>query len=142
MGRVDLGMVRQREEPPEAPMERPGARVGRPGQVGPPDGADEERVARQHEPRLRPARLVGNNETEALGRMAGRMEHADHNVPADELLPVGERREGKRHVRGLVQAVLSARAGGEGAAPDPWSAWMWLSTTRVIFVPLRVANSR
>ena len=51
--------------------------------------------------------------------MAGRMEHADHDVPADELLPVGERRERERHVRGLVETVGGARAGRELTASRP-----------------------
>ena len=51
--------------------------------------------------------------------MAGRVEHADHDVAADELLPVGERREREGDVRGLVQAVGRARAGRELAAARP-----------------------
>jgi hypothetical protein len=47
------------------------------------------------------------------------VEHADHDVPAVELLPVGQRREREGDVRRLVQAVVGARAGRELAASRP-----------------------
>jgi hypothetical protein len=44
------------------------------------------------------------------------MEHADHHVPTVERLAVGQRREREGHIRGLVQAIVGARPGGELAA--------------------------
>jgi hypothetical protein len=115
----NLCVIRQRKEPPQASVKGPGARLGRPGKIGPPHGADKEGVPRQDEPRVGPARLVGDHQAEALRRVARRVEDADHDVAADELLPVGQRREREGYIRGLVQAIVGACTGRERAATRP-----------------------
>ena len=60
------------------------------GQVGARDVADEQRVAGQHRPRLRPARGVDQREGRVLGPVAGRVQGAHDDAPELELPAVVE----------------------------------------------------
>ena len=73
--------------------------------IGPADGADEQRVAGQHEPWLGPALQVGHEQADALGRVARRVQHLDARVAELDLVPVAERRERTGDVCRFVQAV-------------------------------------
>ena len=71
-----VGELEQAVERVEEPF---GALGGADRKVGPGGVADEERVARQHEPRLIAARGVGHGQAAVLGAVAGRVDHAERD---------------------------------------------------------------
>ena len=117
VGRVDLGVVRKCEEPPEAPMERP-------GDWPPPRRADRaarpcpRRAYRPSERTRAPVRGSCRSRRDRRCRACGPGVWSTRitTFPQNDLLAVGERREREGHVGGLVQAVGRARAGGERPA--------------------------
>ena len=62
-------------------------------QIRPSDGADEQRIARQHEPRLGSALQIGHQQTHALRRVAGRVDDFDARVSKLDLFTVANRCE-------------------------------------------------
>jgi len=60
-------------------------------EVRPPDRPDEERATRQEEPRLVGAGRIGDGVGDVLGRVPGRLEGDDPQVPDEELLTIGQR---------------------------------------------------
>ena len=93
-----LDAVRQLEQPPEGVEEPLGAFDRADGEVGPGRVADEERVAREDEPRLVGARRVDDGEAAVLGPVTRRVDHAHRDGADRELVAVLERRRaGTRH---------------------------------------------
>ena len=89
-----------------------------PGQVRPPDRADEQGIAGDHEPGLFTATLVGNQQTDAVQGVARRVQHLDDDVAGLDHVVVVQRMERKFHEFGiaLVQAVVRASQLRESAA--------------------------
>ena len=101
-------------------------------EVGPRGVADQQRVAGDHEPRLVAARAVDHLEAAVLGPVAGRVHDADDDVAQRDLLAVVERLV---RVLGLGRGMDMNRQPCSSAKrpwPDTWSAWVWVSSTRVI----------
>ncbi len=97
-----LDAVAEIDEPAQA-VEQPlgaGHRLDR--EVGPRRVADEERVAGEHEPRLRAARAVDHGERAVLGPVARRVDRAEHDVAEHDLRSVDERLVRERRAGGLV----------------------------------------
>ena len=63
-----------------------------------------------------PRLQIGHDQADALGRVAGRVQHPDARVAELDLLAVVERLERERHVGRLVQAVRGAGPSGERRA--------------------------
>jgi hypothetical protein len=63
------------------------------GEVGARCVADQQRIARDDEPRLVAAGAIHDCKTRMLGPVPGRVEDADHDVAEGNLLPVGKRLE-------------------------------------------------
>ena len=93
-------------EPAEAlvqrAVQRRGPLVAGHGEVGPPAVADEERVAREHEPRLVAARAVGHDQAAVLGAVPGRVEHVQRDVADVDAVGVAQRPVLVDGVRDLV----------------------------------------
>src|SRR5712691_4343232 len=107
MRRVDLDVVREGQQLAwDAVVEHARVLPDLPGQVRTADRADEERVAREYEPRIGPAPKVGDQERDAIRGVPGGVEHLDPGVAQLDLLAVDQRRERKSHLRRLVQAVV------------------------------------
>ena len=73
---AELEQPAQRAEQALGALERPDREIG-PGCV-----ADEERVAREHEPRLVAARAVDDGEAAVLRAVTGRVDHAQDTSPS------------------------------------------------------------
>jgi hypothetical protein len=85
---VHLDAVRQLEQPLQARVEVAGAVGGVDGEIRARGVPDEQRVARQHEPRIGGAAAVDDDEAAVLRAMAGRVHDAQHDLAGDELVPV------------------------------------------------------
>jgi hypothetical protein len=77
-------------------------------EVGPSRLADEQRVAREDEPRLVATRPVDHGERAVLRPVAGRMNRSHDDVAEDDLLSVGERIVRERSVGGRVHPYRHA----------------------------------
>ena len=86
-----LDAVGELEQPAQRVEEPLGALGGADREVGPRGVADEERVARQHEPRLVAARGVDHGEAAVLGPVAGRVDHAQRDGADLDRVAVGHR---------------------------------------------------
>ena len=84
------------------------------GEVGAGDVADEQAVAAQHRPRLRPPRAVDQRERGVLGPMPRRVQRADGDAPQRELPAVVE---GLVGVVGVGEAVDVDGGAGRGRQP-------------------------
>jgi hypothetical protein len=84
-------------------------------EVGSGGVADEQRVARQQEPRLVRAGRVRDSEAAVLGPVAGRVDAAEPHVPDDELGAVLERVAGVPRLGERVDADGHAVVDGEPA---------------------------
>ena len=68
MGGIDLEITGKRQEFfVNAPVEFSGVLPGAARQIRPADRPDEQRVAREHEPWLRPAFQIGDQQADTLG---------------------------------------------------------------------------
>src|SRR4249919_3098405 len=101
VARVDLDPVPELDDPPQGVEEplRAVARVDR--EIGPRGVTDEERVAREDDPRIRAAAAVTHREATMLGAVARRVDAAEHDVAEHDLRSV---------LHGLVW-VLGERVG-------------------------------
>jgi hypothetical protein len=86
-----LDAVRQLEQAPQRVEEALGALLRADGEVGPRRVADEERVARQDEPRLVRARAVDHREAGVLRPVAGCVDRAQHDLAQLDLGAVLQR---------------------------------------------------
>ncbi len=91
MARIDLDAVAELGQPAQAVEEPLGARDRLDGEIGPRGVADEQRVAGEHEPRLRAARAVDDGERAVLRPVTGRVDRPDDDVAELDLCPVHER---------------------------------------------------
>ena len=73
-GREELDAVRQLEQPAQRVEEPLGALLRADREIGPSRVADEERVAREDEPRLSRARAVDDREARVLRPVPGRVD--------------------------------------------------------------------
>ena len=113
----DGGRKRPRRPRPRGPVARP---------------ADEQRVARDHEPRLVAARAVAHDEAAVLRcARACAARGARPGRPSAR----GRRRAGRTRTRA---SLPDASRPGRGARargrpwPETWSAWVWVSSTRTM----------
>ena len=141
--RVDLDAVAELDEPPERVEEPLGALARLDGEVGPRGVADEQRVAGQDEPRLRPAREVADGEAAVLRPVPRRVDAAEDDV--------AERRSRRRppaascgYSASAAGWMLTGRSCSSASRPWPerWSACVCVSTTRTRRTPRRSASSR
>lgn len=118
MPRIDLDPVAEIDEPAQGVEEPLGPVERLDRKIGPCCIADEERVARKHEPRLVTARAVDHREGAVLRPVARRVQRAHEDVAELDLGAVGERLVRKRGLCGLVnpyrQAVLEREAAVTG----------------------------
>ena len=99
MGGEDLDVVRQLEQLAvdalvELLRERGFGALSE--QIGPADAAREERIAGEHEPGLGPARVVGDQERDAVRRVPRRVQDGDPHVTKVVRLPIVEAHVGER----------------------------------------------
>jgi hypothetical protein len=116
---VDFQVIRQRQQHLEQARVQPPRLAGGlflAQQIGPPDVADEERVAGEDEPRLLGAGAVADQQAEALGRVAGGVEDPHEVVAQLDLLAIAERYEREGHRGGLVQVDGCAGRGRQRAS--------------------------
>ena len=118
-------------------VERRSAFVARDREVGPPAVADEQRVARQHEPGLVAARAVGDDDAAVLRAVPGRVEDVERDVADLDAVAVAQRPVLVDRVRDLVDrdpaAVLlredrraprrGRRAYGSRSRPTSCASW-------------------
>src|SRR5688572_2852655 len=115
MSRINLEIAGKHEQlAMNTVVQLPGVLTSPPRQIRAPNRSNEQRIARQHEPRLRPSPQIGNHQTNAFRCVAGRMQHPDPRIAELELLLVTKRLEREVHVRGLVQAITRSRLFREG----------------------------
>src|SRR5438105_4581000 len=82
---VDLDAVRELRQPAKRTEQALGALARGHGQIGSRSVADEQRVAREDEPRLVSPRPVGDREAAVLRPMAGRVNRAEaHRADLDD----------------------------------------------------------
>ena len=114
MGRIDLDPVGQRQQ--HAAQRLPEI-LGRRGtaEVGASDGADEERVAGEDEPRLGGTRVVGHEQADRVGGVAGRVAGLQLDVAEADHVAVGERRVREGHPGRAVHVDGGLGGGGEVA---------------------------
>ena len=114
MTRIDLDAVAELDEPAQRVEEPLGAVQRLDREVGACRVADEERVAREHEPRLVAARAVDHREGAVLGAVARRVDRADDDVAELDLGAVCQRLVRKRRFGCRMdahrQAVLEREA--------------------------------
>ena len=112
-----LDAVGELEQPPER-VEEPLRALGRPDrEIGAGRVADEERVARQHEPRLVGARRVDHGEAAVLRPVARRVDAPEDDVPDLELVAVRQRIVRVRDLGGRVDGHRDAVIEREAAVP-------------------------
>ena len=110
MRRIDLELAWQRQQLVMNAVEQlAGALLHAAWQVRPPDGADEQRVAGQHEPRVGAAAQVGDDEAHALRRVPGRVQHPHTGVAELDLLSIVQGLEVHVDLGRRVKADLSER---------------------------------
>ena len=102
VSRIDLDSVAEIGQPAQAVEEPLGALDRLDGEIGSRGVADEERVAREHEPRLRPAGAVDHGEGAVLRPVARRVDRPDDDVSELDLAAVDERDVRVRRAGGLV----------------------------------------
>ena len=86
---IDLEVVRQRQELlVEAGIEPRGILAGSTRKIGTPDGADEQCIPRQHEPRVGTAFEIGDHQADALRRVTRRVKHFHAGVAKFDLVAV------------------------------------------------------
>ena len=111
---VYLDAVAELDEPVQRVEQPFGSFDGLDGEVRACCVTDQERVAREHEPRLVAARAVDDRERAVLRAVAGCVDRADDHPAELELGPVGERLVPERRARGAVdadrEAVLESEA--------------------------------
>src|SRR5213083_403482 len=114
VGGIDLDAVGQRQQ--HAAQRLPQI-LGRRGaaEVGATDGADEERVAGEHEPRLGGARVIGHEQAERVRGVAGRVTRPQLDVAEAEAVAVRQRLVRERHAGRAVDVDGGLRDGGEVA---------------------------
>ena len=95
-------------------VERGGALFARDGEVGAPAVADEERVAREHEPRLVAARAIGDDDAAVLGPVARRVQDVERDVADVDAVAVAQRAVLVDGVRNLVDRDPGAVGGARG----------------------------
>ena len=120
VGREDLDVVRKLEElAVEALVELLRERCFRAlsEQIGPAHAAREERIAGEHEPGLWPSGLVGDQERDAVRRVAWRVQDGDPHVTKVVLLPILEVHVGELDRGRLVDENRARRSRARGAAP-------------------------
>ena len=91
MARVDLDSVAELDQPAERVEEPLGALASVDGEIGPGRVPDEQGVARQDEPRLGPAREVGDGEAAVLRAVPRRVDAAQDDLADGDLVAVLER---------------------------------------------------
>ena len=103
---IDLDVVRQRHQLlVDAVVELGGKVVGVGVKVRPADGADEQRVAGQDEPRIRTAAKIGDEKADAVVAVPRRVNDFDARIAEFDFLAVVEGFERKRNVRRLIQLI-------------------------------------
>ena len=102
MAGMNLDAVRQLEQPLEAVVQLARALGRLDGEVRAGSLADEERVARQRQPRLVAPLSVADRERAVLGPVAGRVDDADRDRPHRDLGAVLQRIEVVLRLRGRV----------------------------------------
>ena len=118
VAREHLDAVGQLEQPPQRVEEARGALAALDREVGPGRVADEERVAREHEPRLVGARRVDDGEAAVLGPVARRVDRADPRpFPTASSSPSSERVVRVLDLGGGVDAHRDAVLEREAAVP-------------------------
>src|SRR6266704_6159986 len=117
MGRVDLQLAGKREQlVVNRGVERRSVPLLLARQVGASDGAYEECIPSQDEPRLGAAPQIGDKQRDALRRVPGGMQDPNERVPQLEHLPIPEWLEREGHISGAVQMIDRTGRGGERAA--------------------------
>ena len=102
MAGMNLDAVRQLEQPLQAVVQLACALGRLDGQIRPGRFADEQRVARQGQPRLVRPRSVADRERAVLWSVAGRVDDADRDRPHRDLGAVLQRLEVVLRLRGRV----------------------------------------
>ena len=147
VARIDDDVIGQLEQPAELRVQEPrlSERVARDVQVGPPDVADQERVAAEHEPRLVGAAApVGDRRTrDAQARDRRRDRRHDRVAELDHVAVRRARRARtstpalRRQIRGRAGALDERRQ-----TRTTWSACTCVSKTATIGEPIADAAAR
>src|SRR6202008_2049459 len=103
---INLEIIRQSEKL----LVKAGVQLGRAlasvsRQIWSPDGAHEERVAREDEPWIDAALEIRREETDAFGRVSRRMQNFQVGITELNRLAVTKRRERHADIGRLVQAI-------------------------------------
>ena len=141
MPREHLDAVGQLEQPPERVEEPFRALCGLDREVGSGCVAHEERVAREHEPRLVGPRRVDHREAAVLGSVAGRVHRPDPDVPDLELVAVHERIVRIVDPGGGWMLTGTSCSSARRPCPETWSACVCVSTVRTMRTPSRSASA-
>jgi hypothetical protein len=108
MSGEDLDAVSQLDEPPQAVEEALGSLLCLDREIRPAGIADEQRVAREDEPRLVAAGAVDHREAAVLGPVTGRVDRAEDDVSQLDLCSVLERLVREHGLRGRVDTDSDA----------------------------------
>ena len=84
-------------------------------EVGAPDGADEQRVAREHEPWLRAACVIGDEHADRVGRVPGRVADLELDLAQTQRVAIDERHVREGHARRAMHVNGGLRGGAEVA---------------------------